>query len=970
MGVLALAASATLLVTPQSPPAQAADAATMRQWIVDMKQAPRGPFANLAWFCEDGSEQPARGSCNGHGGGIQHGKWTDRVVTMRDQGYIIANVLAELDENQFVGPDADLFALKQILIERFLIKADDGWVFQAAHSYRGALQAEDEEAGANRLIAAMVDDTQWRDDSRYFLLREVVRSLPHGSDNMTGAATDVRQLAKVIADKDPSFASMRVKIHGMPDPDDAERVRNYARDRGKPALSQDYAQLADDIDTLYDSRIAAGNILGLAEGMSNKKLQESMKKYGALLGSDDPMARFAAASHVAAVLRVEAPEWFAQRRGLEVIEASVSLEAEAYAASNTLISRIPSATRRERLYWLGHSANALYGAGLINKRHLQGIAGTLGRLTKTKNPSLAMYRDDLRYLSRMAEWAGRMLVFYFSEPMEHLGRIEHFVYEFPQDRLRGSPLLFYSAVIDSLIKDANRLAGVEHELFGQRVGAGLRALNAGLVRGRLRVPTDVQHTDDFERDGIYLLPETVSDLPRIAGILTQGEGSSLSHVQLLARNLGIPNVVVGNVHLPQVRSHDGQRVVAAVSPGGVVQLDVDGPRWDAIFGREGKPAGLKIEPDLKKLDLETTELVPLTGLRAKDSGRIAGPKSANLGELTHHFGRQVPGGFVIPFGAFRQLLDRPLEPGGPSVFSWMKERYGVIARQSGDPDAQQRTVREFLTLLRKWIENVDPGPEFRARLRVSLDRTFGPESTYGVFVRSDTNVEDLPGFTGAGLNLTVPNVVGFDNILQAIRDVWASPFTERAYSWRQAHMEQPEYVFPAVLVQLAFPSEKSGVMVTSDVETGRQGYLTVAVNEGIGGAVDGQAAESLLISEQSGRARYLAQATAPQRRVLNRAGGLATAPASGTASVLTDAEIAKLIAFAKDAPKRFPALTPKRGVTVPADVEFGFRNGNLALLQLRPFVDNKSAQRSTYLTTLDAKFAERGKQKVDLDRVP
>ena len=59
------------------------------------------------------------------------------------------------------------------------------------------------------------------------------------------------------------------------------------------------------------------------------------------------------------------------------------------------------------------------------------------------------------------------------------------------------------------------------------------------------------------------------------------------------------------------------------------------------------------------------------------------------------------------------------------------------------------------------------------RWRRSSDADFNG----GVFVRSDTNVEDLPGFTGAGLNLTVFNVVGFDNIVKAISEVWASPYT-------------------------------------------------------------------------------------------------------------------------------------------------------------------------------------------------
>ena len=55
---------------------------------------------------------------------------------------------------------------------------------------------------------------------------------------------------------------------------------------------------------------------------------------------------------------------------------------------------------------------------------------------------------------------------------------------------------------------------------------------------------ELQRLEDFLSDGIYVVPETVADLPPLAGILTAGPGNPLSHVQLLARNLGIPNVAV------------------------------------------------------------------------------------------------------------------------------------------------------------------------------------------------------------------------------------------------------------------------------------------------------------------------------------------------------------------------------------------------------------------------------------------
>jgi hypothetical protein len=112
-----------------------------------------------------------------------------------------------------------------------------------------------------------------------------------------------------------------------------------------------------------------------------------------------------------------------------------------------------------------------------------------------------------------------------------------------------------------------------------------------------------------------------------------------------------------------------------------------------------------------------------------------------------------------------------------------------------------------------------------------MAREFGPGFKGGVFIRSDTNVEDLPGFTGAGLNLTLFNVAGFERIVKGILEVWASPYTARAWGWRQSHMKGPEHVYPAVLLLKTVPSDVSGVMITQDVDTGDGRWLTVAVNE-------------------------------------------------------------------------------------------------------------------------------------------
>jgi hypothetical protein len=944
------------------------DAATLRGWIEEMKLSPQGPFERIRWYCKDGTVLPPKAyACVEHGGGVQHGEWNAKAVAMREGGYAIANVLAGIDPAPFVGSAADLHLLDQILLERFLITLDDGWIFRGARSYRGALQIEDEEAGAQTLVLALLADPRWLEAPRFARLREAVRLLPLPRGDQASAAK-VRHRALELADQDKRFMSLRAKIHNVPDAGDAERVRDYARSQSPSGLRKAYERFAAEIDELYRSGGAAETLEASADAVQQPDLARRLREGAAQLrASDDPERRFSTVSRMLQTLRDAVPTLTAPAERLALLEASLQLEDDAYTMGTALLGVMERATRRQRLAWLGETASALYGVGFISRRHLDGVQKSLARIEA--NPALDVdgYREELRYLARAPEWSGRWLEFNFGETVARWTPIEPLSVLFPQDRLRGSPLLFYSMVIDALSLDANRLAGIEHELFGRKVGAGLRALNPGLTRGVLVAPGEGDAPQGgFSREGIYLLPESTSDLPRVSGILTRGEGSSLSHVQLLARNLGIPNVVVGEEHVPAVRKRNGREAVLAVSPQGVVQLVEAGPRWDAIFGREQVESGLVIRPDLEKLDLKPA-MVPLSRLRARDSGRRSGPKGANLGELKHSFGDAVPGGFVITFGVFRQVLEQPIEPGGPSVFEWMKQEYARLDRLQ--PAERDRAASAFLARLRRWIRNCDPGRGVRQGLRMALDR-LGQDGSFGVFVRSDTNVEDLPGFTGAGLNLTVPNVVGYQNVLEAVKEVWASPFTDRSYGWRQVHMEDPEYVFPAVVVQRSFPSEKSGVLVTVDVDTGRPGVLTVAVNEGVGGAVEGQAAESLQIDASSGETRFLAQATAPHRAGLAPTGGIVELPASGTETVLEPAEIRQLIVFSHTVGDRFPSLRDENGNHLPADVEFAFRGGELTLLQIRPFVESGSAQRSSYLVQLDAAFRERGAERVALDAVP
>jgi hypothetical protein len=319
---------------------------------------------------------------------------------------------------------------------------------------------------------------------------------------------------------------------------------------------------------------------------------------------------------------------------------------------------------------------------------------------------------------------------------------------------------------------------------------------------------------------------------------------------------------------------------------------------------------------------------------------------------------------------YQEALLQPKPGGNGTVYDWMVNSYGQLAALPKTDSQRIAQTEAFRAQLHEIISSTKASPGFEELLKQTLRQVFGTTQPPGLFVRSDTNVEDLAGFTGAGLNLTLPNVIGYDNLLNGISDVWASPFTARAFSWRQSLMTEPEHVYTSILLLESVAVDKSGVLVTQDIDNGDTTVISVAVNEGLGGAVDGQAAESLRIPLDGSRVRVLATATAPWRRVPNPEGGLYFLPASGNDTVLQPGEMLKLIEFSRELPKRFPAIVDDEGAPAPADVEFGFLNGELRLFQIRPFLESKQARGIEYLQNMENLVMDNSDIQVDMTEVP
>jgi len=204
-----------------------------------------------------------------------------------------------------------------------------------------------------------------------------------------------------------------------------------------------------------------------------------------------------------------------------------------------------------------------------------------------------------------------------------------------------------------------------------------------------------------------------------------------------------------------------------------------------------------------------------------------------------------------------------------------------------------------------------------------------------MFVRSAVNSEDAADFNAAGLYSTIPNQIGAEAICRAIRSVWASTLSERAIGWRDRAVGGFAAVVPSVLVMPSIPVQKSGVLVTADLETGELDRWSVSAGEGIGAAVGDSASELLTVGE-NGRIRLLQEASSPYRTLLRRSGGVRQTRASIRPRVLADREIATLHAFVHDLRAELDR-NPVIPFAGPWELEFGFRRRQLHIFQIRPF---------------------------------
>jgi hypothetical protein len=824
--------------------------------------------------------------------------------------------------------------LRDLPLERYLFETDDGWVLRKARYYRGRIQAEDEEAVGRELLRQLLSQPQWV-GANFLLARETVRTIPHGAD--PDRTRTLRRLAQEIAEKDPSFKRLRVKLHTAPTASDVSEVQAWivaTRKRGGAEEVLGAAEkLVAELAALFGGR-------GRAKRFAAARKTFSSHPRGAEIGSllsgvlEAPgRERIARLSALLALVRKSVSSRKDGAENLALLDLSVAAEQELMVASTGVLAEA-SRSRRQLLRTAKVLADAVYGVGFVTEDERAALAGALERVIGLDRVSAAAYLEMSQALRRASGWALGTVRYTFAESLARYGALESKAARFPDDLLRSSPLLPMAEISRSVSLDAERLAGIEHRIFGT-IAAGLLGVNPGLATGRLRVVKERELGAGLRlrREEIVVLPKTVSELDPVAGILTLAEGNLLSHVQILARNLGIPNAVLNPSLADEISAYAGADVVFAVGANGSVVLE----RLDALPAEAREvlqpPERSEATPKTAKLaapipDLRARQPLPLAELHAGLAGKVVGPKAANLGELARLLPGKVAPAVALPFGIFA-------EHAGAGKDSPRTRLVKAFARhRAGELDASGLTAQ--VDAVREAVAGLSLSAELRETLLPTMAELFGPPGSYGLFVRSDTNVEDLPGFTGAGLNKTVPNAVGIEKQLAAVPRVWSSPFRRRAMAWREKLLSQPEEVYPSVLLMLSVAAEKSGVLATTDLARRDRG-LTVAMAWGVGGAVSNEVAETLVLRDD-GSTLVLSGARAPYQRRLRAAGGLEWVPAP-LGPVLTASDQAAVRALAAEVLERMKPVLGPDGKPLPWDVEFGIVDGKVQLFQIRPLVE-------------------------------
>ncbi|HET9382827.1 MAG TPA: PEP/pyruvate-binding domain-containing protein [Streptomyces sp.] len=490
-----------------------------------------------------------------------------------------------------------------------------------------------------------------------------------------------------------------------------------------------------------------------------------------------------------------------------------------------------------------------------------------------------------------------------------------------------------------------------HELFGTRTRT---PLNTGEATGRLRC---FRTTAEYQAaagglgwSDIVAMPCLPDDVQRVAGFINTAPITPLSHTNVLATGWGIPNAIVRDLeHLVERDGLDGAWVRYRVDEDEItLERLAEAPELRAPAWHQQR---IRLETPL----LGDAPVLSLHRLRSADRDRY-GTKAANLGELHHvldsrtadlttFYGRPRPPrddlhGHLAARLGLRSPSAAELRAAATSFVAGTVEAPEGVALPfslqhrflTSSPALQQgigklkmaleldaTDVLDALCLQIQHLIRHAPMPESVAR---EITRSFPtPLAECGrLVVRSSSNAEDLPGFSAAGVYDSVTTVRGTGELLDAVRQVWASLLSPRSVRLRHQVGISLDDTYMGVIIQVYVPAALGGVLVTCN-PTRREDFRNVYLNCSPGSPE--QVVEGAVLPQQ-----YLYNTVEGGGRTIDLGSWPEGLPA-GTRSGLADLSLTgRLLQSHFSAPE----------VDAPLDIEWLLTDqGDFHLVQIRPY---------------------------------
>jgi rifampicin phosphotransferase len=441
------------------------------------------------------------------------------------------------------------------------------------------------------------------------------------------------------------------------------------------------------------------------------------------------------------------------------------------------------------------------------------------------------------------------------------------------------------------------------------------ALNTGKAIGRIHIIEKLDDTVEIGVNEILILKELPESIPPVRGVIVAKPSSPLSHINILAKGWDIPNLYI----------KDADKLFK--------ELDTKWISLDATLTNYKYKLADPLDIDKGKTPLDreapanlaVKKIAGLREMRKKDS-IIFGAKSANLGEMLNNTIPNiiVPDGFTVPFYWYDKFIkDNGLDK---------------ILRENLESNDFIHNPRYRKTKLEEFRQKIQDG-KFDEELKAEIIKKWKTQlGGKPVFVRSSSNAEDLPDFSGAGLYSSVFNVTEDEKLIEAVKKVWASLWKFEAYEARMRNFVDQESVYMSALIQLGVDMDRGGVMITKDpFDNQNKGAVYISSVCGHNSAVvsNNGIPEQVLVNPKTRATILMTLSNQKNSLRLDESGGVKEVPDKcankQTKRVLSDAQVRILASIATKIKQVF-------GNKAEQDIEWGIMNSKIYVVQARPYI--------------------------------